>query len=157
MKDAHMPINIAIVGVGNCASSLVQGLTHYAGRNDAAGLMHHNLGGYRPDDIRVVVAWDIDARKVGRDVAQAIFAAPNCTAVFAPEVPDTGAVVRMGRILDGVAEHMADHPAERTFVPADAAQPSREEVVAALREARVDVLMNYLPVLRRRRPRFSRP
>ena len=146
MKDAHMPINIAIVGVGNCASSLVQGLTHYAGRNDAAGLMHHNLGGYRPDDIRVVVAWDIDARKVGRDVAQAIFAAPNCTAVFAPEVPDTGAVVRMGRILDGVAEHMADHPAERTFVPADAAQPSREEVVAALREARVDVLMNYLPV-----------
>ena len=146
MKDAHMPINIAIVGVGNCASSLVQGLTHYAGRNDAAGLMHHNLGGYRPDDIRVVAAWDIDARKVGRDVAQAIFAAPNCTAVFAPVVPDTGAVVRMGRILDGVAEHMADHPAERTFVPADAAQPSREEVVAALREARVDVLMNYLPV-----------
>ena len=58
MKDAHMPINIAIIGVGNCASSLVQGLTHYAGRNDASGLMHHSLGGYRPGDIRVVAAWD---------------------------------------------------------------------------------------------------
>ncbi|WP_374302788.1 inositol-3-phosphate synthase [Paracoccus sp. (in: a-proteobacteria)] len=146
MKDVHMPINIAIVGVGNCASSLVQGLTHYTGRNDATGLMHHSLAGYRPDDIRVVAAWDIDARKVGRDVAQAIFAMPNCTAVFAQDVPETGAVVRMGRMLDGVADHMADYPAERTFLPADEPEPSREDVVAALREARVDVLMNYLPV-----------
>lgn len=146
MKDVHMPINIAIVGVGNCASSLVQGLTHYTGRNDATGLMHQSLAGYRPDDIRVVAAWDIDARKVGRDVAQAIFAMPNCTAVFAQDVPETGAVVRMGRKLDGVADHMADYPAERTFLPADEPEPSREDVVAALREARVDVLMNYLPV-----------
>lgn len=146
MKDAPPTINIAIIGVGNCASSLVQGLTHYAGRNDASGLMHHSLGGYRPGDIRVVAAWDIDARKVGRDVAKAIFAPPNCTDVFASEVPDTGAVVRMGRILDGVAEHMADHPAERTFLPAGEPEPSREDVVAALRDAQVDVLMNYLPV-----------
>ena len=146
MKDVHMPINIAIIGVGNCASSLVQGLTHYAGKNDASGLMHHTLAGYRPDDIRVVAAWDIDARKVGRDVAQAIFAPPNCTVVFAPDVPETGAVVQMGRILDGVAEHMADYPEARTFVPADAAEPTREDVVAALQDAQVDVLMNYLPV-----------
>ena len=146
MKDVHMPINIAIIGVGNCASSLVQGLTHYAGKNDASGLMHHTLAGYRPDDIRVVAAWDIDARKVGRDVAQAIFAPPNCTAIFAPDVPETGAVVRMGRILDGVAEHMADYPEARTFVSADAAEPTREDVVAALQDAQVDVLMNYLPV-----------
>ena len=146
MKDVHMPINIAIIGVGNCASSLVQGLTHYAGKNDASGLMHHTLAGYRPDDIRVVAAWDIDARKVGRDVAQAIFAPPNCTVVFAPDVPETGAVVRMGRILDGVAEHMADYPEARTFVPANAAEPTREDVVAALQDAQVDVLMNYLPV-----------
>jgi myo-inositol-1-phosphate synthase len=146
MKDVHMPINIAIIGVGNCASSLVQGLTHYAGKNDASGLMHHTLAGYRPDDIRVVAAWDIDARKVGRDVAQAIFAPPNCTAIFAPDVPETGAVVRMGRILDGVAEHMADYPEARTFVSAEAPEPTREDVVAALRDAQVDVLMNYLPV-----------
>ena len=98
------PINVAIVGVGNCASSLVQGLTHYRGRNDdAAGLMHADLGGYRVDDIRIVAAWDIDRRKVGQDVATAIFAAPNCTAVFAGAVEPTGATVRMGRLLDGVA------------------------------------------------------
>ena len=79
-------------------------------------------------------------------LAKAIFALPNCTAVFAPDVPDTGAVVRMGRVLDGVAEHMADYPEARTFVPADEPEPTRDEVVAALRDARVDVLMNYLPV-----------
>ena len=146
MTDQRSTINVAIIGVGNCASSLVQGLAHYSGRNDAAGLMHHTLGGYRPDDIRVVAAGDIDERKVGRDVAQAIFAPPNCTVVFAPDVPATGAVVRMGRLLDGVAEHMADHPEARTFVPADAPEPSRDDVVAALRDAGVDVLMNYLPV-----------
>lgn len=141
-----MPINIAIIGVGNCASSLVQGLAYYGGRNDTTGLMHDTLGGYRPDDIRVVAAWDIDARKVGRDVSQAIFALPNCTAVFAPDVPETGTLVRMGRILDGVAEHMADHPAERTFLPAESPEPTRDDVVAVLRQAKVDVLMNYLPV-----------
>src|SRR5699024_9696726 len=87
------PINVALVGVGNCASSLVQGLTYYSGRsNDASGLMHAELGGYRADDIRIVAAYDIDRRKVVSDVAQAIFAAPNCTASFAPDVPPTGAV-----------------------------------------------------------------
>lgn len=143
----RMPIRVALVGVGNCASSLVQGLTHYRGRNDeAVGLMHAELGGYRPDDIRIVAAFDIDRRKVGTDVAQAIFAAPNCTAVFAPEVRPTGAIVRMGRRLDGVAEHMADHPEARSFAPADLPEPSREEVVAVLRESGTQVLMNYLPV-----------
>ncbi|HEV2567997.1 MAG TPA: inositol-3-phosphate synthase, partial [Sphingomonas sp.] len=110
-------INVAIVGVGNCASSLVQGLAHYReGANEHVGLMHWELGGYRPSDIRVVAAWDVDQRKVGRDVAQAIFAKPNCTAVFCEKVPRTGARVRMGRVLDGVAEHMADHPDDRTFM-----------------------------------------
>ena len=141
------PINVAIVGVGNCASSLVQGLTHYRGRNDdAAGLMHADLGGYRVDDIRIVAAWDVDRRKVGQDVASAIFAAPNCTAVFAPDIAPTGATVRMGPVLDGVADHMADHPEARTFVTADFPQPSREEVVAALRDSGAQVMVNYLPV-----------
>lgn len=146
MTDAKKPINIAIIGVGNCASSLVQGLAHYAGRNDASGLMHQDLGGYSAGDIRVVAAWDIDRRKVGQDVAQAIFTAPNCTAVFAADVPETGAVVAMGRLLDGVAEHMADHPDARTFLPADLPEPSREDVVRALRASGTDVLLNYLPV-----------
>src|SRR5581483_7630765 len=113
-------INVAIAGIGNCASSLVQGLAHYrAGANTTVGLMHHNLGGYEPSDIQLVAAWDVDRRKVGRDIAEAIFAKPNCTAVFCPKVPKTGAKVRMGRVLDGIAEHMADYPDDRTFCLAD--------------------------------------
>ena len=141
-------IRIGIVGVGNCASSLVQGLSHYReGANDLTGLMHETLGGYRPWDISVVAAWDVDARKVGRDVAEAIFARPNSTAVFCADVRETGATVRMGKTLDGVAEHMLDYPDDaRTFVVADAPEPTREEVIAALRDSGCDVLMNYLPV-----------
>ncbi|SFR77688.1 inositol-3-phosphate synthase [Sphingomonas jatrophae] len=141
------PIRLAIAGVGNCASSLVQGLSFYArGSNDLTGLLHAEIGGYRPSDIRVVAAWDVDPRKVGRDVAEAIFAQPNNTAIFCPEVESTGAVVAMGPVLDGVADHMLDHPAERSFRVAEAEQPDRAAVVAALREADVDVMVNYLPV-----------
>ena len=140
-------INIAIIGVGNCASSLVQGLSYYRnGANDTIGLMHHDLGGYRASDIRVVAAWDIDRRKVGKDVAEAIFAKPNCTEVFCADVQPSGATVLMGRKLDGVADHMADYPADRTFEVADEAEPDRDDVVRVLKESRADVLMNYLPV-----------
>ncbi|AJR25954.1 MULTISPECIES: inositol-3-phosphate synthase [Sphingobium] len=141
------PINIGIVGVGNCASSLVQGLSHYrAESNDHSGLMHWELGGYRPCDIRLAAAWDIDRRKVGRDIAEAIFARPNCTQTFCGDVRPSGVKVEMGRLLDGCADHMADHPDERTFLPADAAEPDRAQVIERLREAKVDVLLNYLPV-----------
>ncbi|WP_404339671.1 inositol-3-phosphate synthase [Sphingomonas sp. MMS12-HWE2-04] len=140
-------INIAVVGVGNCASSLVQGLSHYRdGANDTVGLMHWDLGGYRPSDIQVVAAWDVDKRKVGKDVAEAIFAKPNCTAIFCESIEPTGAVVRMGKILDGVADHMAEYNDDRTFMLADASEPTKAEVIAALRETKADVLMNYLPV-----------
>ena len=108
--------------------------------------MHWDLGGYTPADIRVVAAWDVDRRKVGHDVARAIFAKPNCTAVFEPGVEPTGATVRMGAVLDGVAEHMGEHPDERTFLVANDPEPSRDEVVAELKRSRADVLMNYLPV-----------
>ena len=98
LHDPQGEIRIAIIGVGNCASSLVQGLAYYqnGGANEQIGLMHWDLGGYRPSDIKVVAAWDVDARKVGRDVSEAIFAKPNCTQVFAANVPATGTVVRMG-------------------------------------------------------------
>ena len=140
-------INIGIIGVGNCASSLVQGLSHYrAESKDHHGLMHWDLGGYRPCDIQVAAAWDIDRRKVGRDVADAIFVKPNCTQNFSPDVKSSGAVVEMGRILDGYADHMADYPDDRTFLPADAPEPSRQDVIDRLRAAKVDVLLNYLPV-----------
>ncbi|HZV56604.1 MAG TPA: inositol-3-phosphate synthase [Sphingobium sp.] len=144
--DRH-GINIAIAGVGNCASSLVQGLSHYReGTNDTIGLMHEELAGYRPSDIRVVAAWDVDRRKVGRDVAEGIFAKPNCTAVFCETVAGTGARIRMGCVRDGIADHMRDYPEDRTFQLADAPEPSKDDVVAVLRETRADVLMNYLPV-----------
>ncbi len=140
-------INIAVVGVGNCASSLVQGLNHYReGANETIGLMHWDLGGYRPSDIKVVAAWDVDRRKVGKDVAEAIFAKPNCTTIFCEKIETTGAKVQMGRILDGVADHMADYDDNRTFLLSDEKEPSKDEVVAALRATKSDVLMNYLPV-----------
>jgi myo-inositol-1-phosphate synthase len=140
-------ISVAIVGVGNCASSLVQGLSHYRdGTNDPVGLMHWDLGGYRPSDIRIAAAWDIDQRKVGRDVAQAIFARPNCTAAFCPSIDQTGTAVAMGRILDGYGEHMEGHADDRTFLPSRAVEATRESVVETLREERIDVMVNYLPV-----------
>ena len=141
-------IRVGIIGVGNCASSLVQGIAHYqnGGANEQIGLMHWDLGGYRPKDIRIVSAWDVDRRKVGQDVAGAIFAKPNNTTVFCDHVPPSGTTVRMGRIADGVAPHMADMPDDRTFLVADAPEPSQAEVVATLRETKTDVLLNYLPV-----------
>jgi myo-inositol-1-phosphate synthase len=140
-------INVALVGVGNCASSLVQGVAHYrGGANEMIGLMHHDLGGYEPGDIRFVAAWDVDRRKVGRDISEAIFAKPNCTTVFCEKVEESGATVRMGRVMDGVAEHMGAYPEDRSFSLAEEPEAEKEEVVAALRESEADVLMNYLPV-----------
>ena len=96
-------ISVGIVGVGNCASSLVQGIAHYqnGGANEQIGLMHWDLGGYRPKDIRVVSAWDVDRRKVGRDVSEAIGASPNNTKTFAT-VPGPGVRVERGPTLDGL-------------------------------------------------------
>lgn len=147
-QPAPTDINVAVVGVGNCASSLVQGVAHYqnGGANEQIGLMHWNLGGYRPKDIRFVAAWDVDERKVGTDIADAIFAKPNCTAIFCDHVPETGAKVRMGRVLDGVAEHMLSWPEDRRFVEAETAEPDKQDVVDVLRESGADVLINYLPV-----------
>ena len=141
-------IKLAIVGVGNCASSLVQGLSFYADKRpeEAVGLMHWEIGGYRPQDVEVAAAFDVDLRKVGKDVAEAIFERPNCTAVFNDRVPKTGVRVRMGRLLDGVSEHMDGYPDERRFIPSDQDQASREEVIQALVDSRTDVLVNYLPV-----------
>jgi myo-inositol-1-phosphate synthase len=149
-------IRIAIVGVGNCASSLVQGFEFYRNRSedDAVGLMHWQVGGYTPGDIEVVAAFDIDERKVGKDVSEAIFEAPNCTAVFCDELPKTKVLVRMGRILDGVSEHMNGHPESRSFLPSDAREASHEDVVAALEQSEADVLLNYLPVGSEKAARF---
>lgn len=149
-------IRIGIVGVGNCASALVQGIAYYRTRRPggAVGLMHWDVGGYGPGDIDVTAAFDVDVRKVGRDVAEAIFAPPNCALRFCEQVPVTGASVHMAPVLDGVAEHLSDHPEHRRFVVADAAEPDRDEIVGRLRDARVEVLLNYLPVGSERATRF---
>ena len=90
-------IKVALVGIGNCASSLVQGVHYYAdGRNGTRGLIHEEIGGYGPGDVEVVLAIDTDARKVGRDLSEAIFAPPNCTAVFQSDIPVAGVEVTIG-------------------------------------------------------------
>ena len=141
-------IKIAIIGIGNCASSLIQGIHYYRGKNeqDAIGLMHWEIGGYRPGDIEVVAAFDIDARKVGVDVHEAIFSAPNCTTVFCSELPASGISVQMGKVLDGFSEHMKDYADKRTFVLADAAESTEEEILKVLQESGAEILLNYLPV-----------
>jgi len=147
MKDMSK-IKIAIVGVGNCASSLIQGIHYYRGKTpqSAIGLMHWEIGGYKPGDIEVVLAFDTDKRKVGVDVHEAIFCAPNCTTVFRPDLPKSGVRVRMGRILDGFSGHMKDYDETRTFVLADEPEPTEDETIAALKESGAEILLNYLPV-----------
>ncbi len=145
-------IRVAIAGVGNCASSLIQGIHHYRtfplspsdGTNGSpVGLMHWALGDYLPGDLEVVAAFDIDARKVGRPIGQAIRALPNNTQVFCEQVPPGGPTVQMGPVLDGVSEHMADYPEHQRFVVADA-RPV--DVARALRSSGAEVLVNYMPV-----------
>lgn len=141
-------IRVAVVGVGNCFSALLQGIHYYRSKaaQDAIGLMHWEIGGFKPGDIRVVCAFDIDRRKVGLDVVDAIFAPPNCTQIFCRDIPKTGVVVQMGRILDGISEHMANYPENQTFLPATAPEPSKDDVVRALMESGAEILLNYLPV-----------
>jgi len=142
------PIRVAIVGIGNCASSLVQGVHYYRDKSpeNASGLMHWRIGEYGPSDLEVVAAFDIDARKVGYDVNEAIFALPNCTTVFCGKLPKSGVEVRMGKVLDGFSEHLTDYPDHQTFVLADAPEAERADIVAALRAADAEVMLNYLPV-----------
>ena len=138
-------IKVALVGIGNCASSLVQGRYYYAGRTAPAGIMHERIGGYQLADIEFVLAIDVEARKVGLDLGEAIFAKPNCTIVFQSEIPQTGVTVRMGRVLDGMAPHMANY-GERGFERADAPEASEDDVVAMLKESGAEILVNFLPV-----------
>jgi myo-inositol-1-phosphate synthase len=141
-------IKIAIAGLGNCASSLIQGIHYYRDKNktDAIGLMHWDIGGYKPTDIEVVAVFDIDRRKVGKDVAEAMFAAPNCTTVFCRDIPPLGVTVRMGKVLDGVAEHMQRYDEKYRFVVSPEKESSKKDIVRILKESGAEILCNYLPV-----------
>jgi len=141
-------IKVAIIGIGNCASSLIQGIHYYRDKvpDEAIGLMHWEIGGYKPFDIEVVAAFDIDKRKIGLDVNDAIFSKPNCTTIFCGDMPQSGVKVQMGKILDGFSEHMKDYADQHTFVIADDPEPTEEEIVKLLKDSGTEVLINYLPV-----------
>ncbi|MEN8129777.1 MAG: inositol-3-phosphate synthase [Pseudomonadota bacterium] len=141
-------IKVAIIGIGNCASSLIQGIYYYRSKDsgDAIGLMHWDIGGYMPGDIEVVAAFDVDKRKIRLDVSEAIFSEPNCTTVFFSDIPQTGIKVQMGRVLDGFSEHMKHYAEQYTFVLANDPEPTEKEIVKTLTDSGAEVMMNYLPV-----------
>jgi myo-inositol-1-phosphate synthase len=133
-------VRIAIVGVGNCASSLIQGLEYYKDadpQDRVPGLMHVELGGYHVRDVEVVAAFDVDAKKVGTDLAEAILSEPNNTIRFA-EVTHTGVKVNRGRTLDSLGTYYRDMITESELPEAD--------VVQVIKDAKADVLVCYLPV-----------
>ena len=135
-----MSIRVAIAGVGNCASSLVQGVEYYKDTKDEdkiPGLMHNNFGGYRVRDIEFVAAFDVDALKVGKDLSEAIEASQNNTIKFA-DVPNLGVEVLRGPTNDGLGEYYRQMIEESDAEPVDVAQ--------VLRDKKVDVLVSYLPV-----------
>jgi myo-inositol-1-phosphate synthase len=141
-------VRVAIVGVGNCASSLVQGVHYYRDADQderVPGLMHVELGGYHVRDLEFVAAFDVDAKKVGRDLAEAIVAPPNNTVQFA-EVPPVGIEVLRGPTLDGFGEFYREVSEESDMAPVD--------VAAELRRAEADVLVCYLPVGSEQAARF---
>jgi myo-inositol-1-phosphate synthase len=142
MENTHMSnkVRVGIVGVGNCASSFVQGLTHYAdvqANEPLPGLMNVDLGGYHIRDIEIATAFDVCTAKVGRDVADAIYAEPNNTFRFA-DVKRTGVTVNRGPTLDGLGRYLRDEIEESDQSPVDVAE--------CLAKTRTDVLVSYLPV-----------
>jgi len=138
-------IRIAVAGVGNCASSLLQGVEYYRqGKNrETLGLMHYRVGPYAPGDIEVVAAFDIDKRKVGKPLYEAIFAPPNNTKVFWDRFSSSGPVVQMGPILDGCSDHMVEYPEHLSIRPSE---EKPVDGVKILRQQKADLLINYLPV-----------
>ena len=144
-------IRAAIIGIGNCASSLVQGRFYYADPNaEIPGLITRDFAGYRPHHIRYVAAFDVDERKVGLDLSEAIFSLPNCTKVFQRGIPFMGCPVKMGYIIDSIAPHNEEYPEGDRFKPLENAYANvgeaKEAIVHNLRETQVDVVVNYLPV-----------
>jgi len=139
-KQKSRKVRVAIIGVGNCASSFVQGVHYYQDApvdTKVPGLMHVNLGGYHIGDIEIVAAFDIDKNKVGKDLAEAIFAAPNNTYKFA-DVPLTGVKVHRGMTHDGLGKYLSKI-IEKAPGPTD-------DVVGILKATKTDVVINYLPV-----------
>jgi len=140
-------IKIAIVGVGNCSSALIQGIHYYRDteENDPIGLLHWNLGGYKPYDLEVSAAFDIDQRKVGQDINRAIFQRPNCAYPFYADLPLSGVNVQMGKVLDGLSEHMQDFEDDYTFLKSNEPEPEKDDIVRTLKNTGTEIMLNYLP------------
>jgi len=133
-------VKVAIAGMGNCANSLIQGVTYYAEADPSTkvpGLMHIDLGGYHVGDVEFVAAFDVDATKVGQDIAKAMWSGLNNTIQFA-EVADTGVLVQRGPTLDGLGKYYREEVEESAAAPVDVAK--------AIRDSGADVLVSYLPV-----------
>ena len=131
-------IRVAIVGLGNCASAFIQGIEYYKDRSHKVGFIGETLFGHRIGDVEVVGAIDVDSRKIGKDISEAIFAEPNCAEKFS-DIPNAGVKVVKGEVLDGVASHM-----EHSFQ----VDPSQEsvDIAAYLKEVNAEFLICYLPV-----------
>lgn len=141
-------IRVAIAGLGNCASSLIQGVEYYKTLGDrhpnaSLGLMHYNLGGYKSAHIKFIAAFDIDQRKVDKPLKKAMFSPPNCTKIFNDNIPNFPVRVMMGNVLDGAAHHMNDYPENRRFM---VARKKPCNVVKVLKQSGADILLSYLPV-----------
>lgn len=146
-SQENKTIKTAVVGIGNCASSLIQGVAYCrAYKDDAIGVSFPELAGYRPEDIELVAGFDIDARKVGMSLGKAAFAAPNCTERFFTELEDQSATVRRGPNLDGVSAHMLNQPEDRSFRLSDTPELSKAEIVSVLKETDAQVMILFLPV-----------
>ncbi len=138
-------IRLAIAGVGNCASSLIQGIEYCRlhSQEDIPGLTFPEIGGYKPSHIQVVAAFDIDQRKVNLPFHKAVFSKPNCTTVFQKEIPPSPVTVKMGPVLDGVAKHMHHYPENQTF---KVAQEEPIDIAQELKNSGTQILVCYLPV-----------
>lgn len=154
-------INVAIVGVGNCAKSLVEGVALYSKTGQTDGLAFPEIGGYKAENINFALAYDVDDRKVNKLLSDSIFESPNCAMDFDIERIDIQekcitltnfydnwefTTVKMGKILDGVAWHMLDLPPEEGFRLSDEEELTHEKLVSDLKTYKIDVLLNYLPV-----------
>ncbi|MCL1978406.1 MAG: inositol-3-phosphate synthase [Candidatus Bathyarchaeota archaeon] len=136
-------IRVALIGVGNSACALIQGTQYYKNAKDGEtvpGLMHVNFGGYHINDVQFVAAFEVNKDKIGKDLSEAIWLAPNCCEKFS-DVPNLGVKVSPGIILDGVAPHMRE-----TFNVYDDQNTTRESIIQTLKDTKAEVLVNYLPV-----------
>jgi len=141
-------VRVGIIGIGNIAAMFIQAIMYAKNNNGLFGVIHESIGGYRASDIDVVYAIDVSKEKVGKDLAEAIFAYPNMVPKLI-DIPRTSVIVRMGKVLDGVAEHMVED-----FKPADYPEPTLEELIEELKAFKVDVLVNLLPVGSAKASRF---